>query len=53
VKRNVGRAKLKLQDAEASRGDVVSRRHVAPKLRSFVDFFAKRFGGEKKPSRSS
>jgi len=29
----------------------VSRRHVAPKLRSFIDFFAKRFGGEKKPSR--
>ena len=29
----------------------VSRRHVAPKLRSFVDFFAKRFGGERKPSR--
>jgi DNA-binding transcriptional LysR family regulator len=29
----------------------VSRRHVAPKLRSFVDFFARRFGGEPKPSR--
>jgi DNA-binding transcriptional LysR family regulator len=29
----------------------VSRRHVAPKLRSFIDFFARRFGGEKKPSR--
>ena len=31
----------------------VSRRHVAPKLRSFIDFFARRFGGERKPSRSS
>jgi len=30
----------------------VSRRHVAPKLRSFIDFFAKRFGGEKKRSRA-
>jgi len=29
----------------------VSRRHVAPKLRSFIDFFVKRFGGEKTPSR--
>ena len=31
----------------------VSRRHVAPKLRSFIDFFAKRFGGERKQSHSS
>lgn len=31
----------------------VSRRHVAPKLRSFVDFFAKRFGGERQPARAS
>lgn len=30
----------------------VSRRHVPPKLRSFIDFFAKRFGGERKPGRS-
>jgi hypothetical protein len=30
----------------------VSRRHVAPKLRSFIDFFAKRFGGEKNRSRA-
>ncbi|MGO4869139.1 MAG: LysR family transcriptional regulator [Roseiarcus sp.] len=29
----------------------LSRRHVPPKLRSFVDFFAKRFGGERKPAR--
>ena len=31
----------------------VSRRHFAPKLRSFIDFFAKRFGGESKQSRSA
>jgi len=30
----------------------VSRRHVAPKLRSFIDFFAKRFGGERKQPRA-
>ena len=56
---DIASGRLKIVEIDPAPPDIplhavyVSRRHMAPKLRSFIDFFAKRFGGEKHPSRSA
>lgn len=54
---DIGSGRLKVLEIDPAPPEIplhavyVSRRHVAPKLRSFIDFFAKQFGGENNRTR--